>query len=176
MRSPATIPGPIGPPSPSTVSKPPPASASAATHAQKRPGRRPIELNHPATPAIDPPAPTKPSLSRPCGMTTPPMTTLRSSNARSRYMDFRNGSPHTREGRDDRAQRLACHLGVRLAVRSVSVIALLAGVVFFFQGIGVIPGSFMTGRSEWAVIVAALVAGAGALYWLSGMVGPGGGR
>jgi hypothetical protein len=50
--------------------------------------------------------------------------------------------------------------------------ALLAGVVFFFQGIGVIPGSFMTGRSEWAVIGAALVAGAGALFWLSGLVRP----
>jgi len=65
---------------------------------------------------------------------------------------------------------------VRLAVRIVAAVALLAGLVFFFQGIGVIPGSFMTGRSEWAVIGAALVAGAGALFWLSGMVGPDGRR
>ena len=62
---------------------------------------------------------------------------------------------------------------MRLAIRMVAVLALLMGVVFFFQGIGVIPGSFMTGRSEWAVIGAALVAGAAALLWLSGMVGPG---
>jgi len=59
---------------------------------------------------------------------------------------------------------------MRLAIRIVAVLALLAGVVFFFQGIGVIPGSFMTGRSEWAVIGAALVAGAVALLWLSGIV------
>jgi hypothetical protein len=65
---------------------------------------------------------------------------------------------------------------VRLAVRIVAVFALLTGVVFFFQGVGVIPGSFMTGRSEWAVIGAALVAGAGALFWLSGLAGPNGGR
>ena len=65
---------------------------------------------------------------------------------------------------------------MRLAVRIVALLALLAGVVFFFQGIGVIPGSFMTGRSEWAVIGAALVAGAAALLWLSGMVGSGGRR
>jgi predicted lysophospholipase L1 biosynthesis ABC-type transport system permease subunit len=65
---------------------------------------------------------------------------------------------------------------VRLAVRIVAVVALLAGVLFFFQGIAVIPGSFMTGRSEWAIIGAALVAGAGALFWLSGMVGPDGRR
>ena len=65
---------------------------------------------------------------------------------------------------------------MRVAVRIVAVVALLAGVVFFFQGIGVIPGSFMTGRSEWAVIGAALVAGSGALFWLSSMVGPDGRR
>ena len=65
---------------------------------------------------------------------------------------------------------------MRLAVRIVALLALLAGVVFFFQGIGVIPGSFMTGRSEWAVIGAALVAGAAALLWLSGLVGSGGKR
>lgn len=55
---------------------------------------------------------------------------------------------------------------VRLAVRIVAVVALLAGGVFFFQGLGVIPGSFMTGRNEWAVIGAGLVAGAAALLWL----------
>ena len=67
-----------------------------------------------------------------------------------------------------RALRPVRQVAVRLAVRIVAVVALLAGVVFFFQGIGVIPGSFMTGRSEWAVIGAALVAGAGALFWLAG--------
>jgi len=63
----------------------------------------------------------------------------------------------------------ASELAVRLAVRIVAVVAFLAGALFFFQGIGVIPGSFMTGRSEWAVIGAALVAGAGALLWLAGI-------
>jgi hypothetical protein len=56
---------------------------------------------------------------------------------------------------------------VRLAVRVAALLILLTGVVFFFQGVGVFPGSFMTGRSEWAIIGAALVAGAAALLWLS---------
>jgi hypothetical protein len=55
---------------------------------------------------------------------------------------------------------------VRLGARIVALLALLAGGLFFFQGIGVVPGSFMTGRSEWAVIGAGLVAGAVALLWL----------
>jgi hypothetical protein len=63
---------------------------------------------------------------------------------------------------------------VRIAVRIVAILALLAGGVFFFQGIGIIPGSFMTGRNEWAIIGAALALGAIALLGLS-MVGSRGG-
>lgn len=59
---------------------------------------------------------------------------------------------------------------MRLTVRVVAVLALLAGGVFFFQGIGVLPGSFMTSRSEWALIGAALVGGALVLLWLVGTV------
>ena len=62
---------------------------------------------------------------------------------------------------------------MRRAARIVAVLAVLAGVVFFFQGIGVIPGSFMTGKSEWAVIGAGLVVGAAALLWLVGLAAPG---
>jgi len=65
---------------------------------------------------------------------------------------------------------------VRPAVRIIALLAVLAGILFFFQGIGVVPGSFMTGRSEWALIGAALVLGAGAVLWLVGIAGSGGGR
>jgi hypothetical protein len=58
-------------------------------------------------------------------------------------------------------------LVIRAVVRVACVVVLLAGVVFFFQGIGVLPGSFMTGRSEWAYIGAALVAIVVLGMWLS---------
>lgn len=35
---------------------------------------------------------------------------------------------------------------------------LVSGAVFFGQGVGAIGGSFMTGKTEWAVIGAVLVA------------------
>ncbi|TMC69796.1 MAG: hypothetical protein E6J13_10535 [Chloroflexi bacterium] len=60
---------------------------------------------------------------------------------------------------------------MRVGLRIVGALLLVAGVVFFFQGIGVIPGSFMTGRSEWAVIGAALGAAAVTILWLAGMSG-----
>ena len=42
----------------------------------------------------------------------------------------------------------------------IAVVLLAIGVVWFFQGIGVIEGSFMTGESLWAVIgaIAILIA------------------
>ena len=33
----------------------------------------------------------------------------------------------------------------------VGVLAILVGVVWFLQGINVLPGSFMTGQPQWAV-------------------------
>jgi len=46
---------------------------------------------------------------------------------------------------------------LRSAVGVLSVAAFLTGGTFFFQGVGVLPGSFMTGRLEWAVVGAAFV-------------------
>ncbi len=44
----------------------------------------------------------------------------------------------------------------------LSVLLILTGVVWFLQGINVLPGSFMTGQIQWAIagVVSALV-GAG---------------
>jgi hypothetical protein len=36
--------------------------------------------------------------------------------------------------------------------RAIAIALLLVGGVWFFQGIGVIEGSFMTGEAVWAVI------------------------
>ena len=42
----------------------------------------------------------------------------------------------------------------------------VVGVIWLFQGIGVLQGSFMTGRSQYAVLGAvALVLGLGLLSW-----------
>jgi hypothetical protein len=49
---------------------------------------------------------------------------------------------------------------VRPVVRVIAVLVLLAGALFFFQGIGVVPGSFMTGRTEWAAIGGAMAVAA----------------
>jgi len=46
------------------------------------------------------------------------------------------------------------------------VLFILAGGVWFLQGINVLPGSFMTGKIRWAIYGGiAIVAGIGLLVW-----------
>ena len=49
---------------------------------------------------------------------------------------------------------------MRIALSIVGALCVLAGAIWFLQGIGVLPGSFMTGQTRWAVYGAiAFVAG-----------------
>jgi hypothetical protein len=48
--------------------------------------------------------------------------------------------------------------------RAIAIVLILVGLVWFFQGVGVIEGSFMTGEAIWAVFgVVCIVAGAALL-------------
>lgn len=40
---------------------------------------------------------------------------------------------------------------MRIALNVAGVLLLISGGVWFLQGINVIPGSFMTGQTKWAV-------------------------
>jgi len=40
---------------------------------------------------------------------------------------------------------------MRIALKIVAAVLVLAGIVWFLQGINVLPGSFMTGQTRWAV-------------------------
>ena len=49
---------------------------------------------------------------------------------------------------------------MRTSLLTLGVVLILAGGTFFLQGINILPGSFMTGRLEWAFYGAiAFVAG-----------------
>jgi hypothetical protein len=53
---------------------------------------------------------------------------------------------------------------MRIAVRILGVLCLLLGCVWILQGINILPGSFMTGQTKWAVYGALLaVVGIGLL-------------
>ena len=53
---------------------------------------------------------------------------------------------------------------MRIALNISGALLLVLGCVWFLQGINVLPGSFMTGQTQWAVYGAiAVVAGIGLL-------------
>lgn len=40
---------------------------------------------------------------------------------------------------------------MKLTVTVLGVLIILAGLIWFLQGINVLPGSFMTGQPQWAL-------------------------
>jgi LPXTG-motif cell wall-anchored protein len=53
---------------------------------------------------------------------------------------------------------------MRIASNVLGVLCVLVGCVWFLQGINILPGSFMTGQTRWAVYGGILlVAGIGVL-------------
>ena len=49
----------------------------------------------------------------------------------------------------------------------VGALFVLTGFVWILQGIGVLPGSFMTGEAQWAFAgVGALLIGTGTILWV----------
>ena len=55
---------------------------------------------------------------------------------------------------------------MKIALNVIGVLLILPGIVWFLQGINVLPGSFMTGQTQWAVYGGILiVVGAGLLWW-----------
>ncbi|RYG14786.1 MAG: hypothetical protein EON92_00750 [Burkholderiales bacterium] len=51
---------------------------------------------------------------------------------------------------------------MRIALNVIGSVLALLGIIWFLQGINVLPGSFMTGQMQWAIYGAiAFVAGAG---------------
>jgi len=55
---------------------------------------------------------------------------------------------------------------MKISLNVFGVILILAGGVFLLQGINILPGSFMTGDPQWAVIGGVMiVAGTGLILW-----------
>ena len=55
---------------------------------------------------------------------------------------------------------------MKIAMNIVGILLMLMGGIWFLQGINVLPGSFMSGQTQWAVRGGiAAVAGIGVLLW-----------
>jgi hypothetical protein len=56
---------------------------------------------------------------------------------------------------------------LKLMLAVIAVMMVIVGGIWILQGINVLPGSFMTGRTEWAWRGGALAVVGIGLFWLS---------
>ena len=56
---------------------------------------------------------------------------------------------------------------VKLLLNLIGGVIFLAGLVFFLQGINILPGSFMTGDPQWAINGGAMMALALGLFYFA---------
>jgi len=56
---------------------------------------------------------------------------------------------------------------MKILGRVLSILLLLIGAVWFLQGVNILPGSFMTGQTEWAVYGVLTIAAGIALFVFS---------
>jgi len=53
---------------------------------------------------------------------------------------------------------------MKYVLRTIGVVLMLMGVIWFLQGVNILPGSFMTGQIQWAFYGGvAVIVGAGLL-------------
>ena len=56
---------------------------------------------------------------------------------------------------------------MKIALNIVVALLSLTGIIWILQGINILPGSFMTGQSQWALAGIALLFAAGLLLYVN---------
>ena len=56
---------------------------------------------------------------------------------------------------------------MKIALNVIGVLLILPGIAWFLQGIGVLPGSIMTGQIQWAIIGGILIIIGAGLLWFA---------
>ncbi len=56
---------------------------------------------------------------------------------------------------------------MKIVLNVIGVLLILPGIIFFLQGINVLPGSFMTGQTQWAINGGILIVVGAGLLWFA---------
>jgi hypothetical protein len=56
---------------------------------------------------------------------------------------------------------------MKILLSVIGVLVALAGLVWFLQGINILPGSYMTGDPQWAINGAIALVIGGGLFWFA---------
>jgi hypothetical protein len=58
-------------------------------------------------------------------------------------------------------------VNMKKVVAVISVLVFLAGLIWFLQGVNILPGSYMTGDPQWAINGAVMMVVGGGLFWFA---------
>ena len=56
---------------------------------------------------------------------------------------------------------------MKIVLNIIGVLLILPVIIFFLQGINVLPGSFMTGQTQWAINGGILIVVGAGLLWFA---------
>jgi len=56
---------------------------------------------------------------------------------------------------------------MKITLNTISILLFLPGVVFFLQGVNILPGSVMTGDPKWAIIGGVMLLLGAGLFWFA---------
>lgn len=56
---------------------------------------------------------------------------------------------------------------MKITAKVIGVLVFLGGLVWFLQGINILPGSFMTGDPQWAINGAIAMVIGGGMFWFA---------
>jgi hypothetical protein len=56
---------------------------------------------------------------------------------------------------------------MKIVLNIIGILLILPGIIFFLQGINVLPGSFMTGQTQWAINGGILIVVGAGLLWFA---------
>ena len=56
---------------------------------------------------------------------------------------------------------------MKIVLNVIGVLLIIPGIIWFLQGINVLPGSFMTGQIQWAVKGGILIVIGAGLLWFA---------
>lgn len=56
---------------------------------------------------------------------------------------------------------------MKIVLNVIGVLLILPGIVWFLQGVNILPGSFMTGQTQWAINGGILIIIGAGLLWFA---------
>lgn len=56
---------------------------------------------------------------------------------------------------------------MKLVLKIIAILLFLSGLIWFLQGLNILPGSFMSGNPQWSINGAIAMVIGGVIYWFA---------